>query len=151
MVRSNSPNRLMAPRILQDTYITAMTFLHITVQSTVHIYDFHIFILFKILKSCTKTAGELRRERPFIALSPFFTVHPLVLFVCTDREPCTGYYRSFSPLCTCSAALGISSNEEKFHMTQIIRSPVHRVFVLQLHMHGRSFIVLVHQLEKYFI
>ena len=94
-------------------------------------------------------AGE--RERPFFALSPFFTARSLVLIVCTDREPVTGHYRSFSAFCTRSVALEISCNEETFHMTLIIRSPVHRVFVVQLHMHGRSFIVLVHQLEKYFI
>ena len=117
-----------------------MIFLHIIVHSTVHIYDFHIFMIFKILKSCTKTAGELGRERPF------FTARPLVLFVCTDREPDTGYYRSFSALCTCSAALEISCNEETFHTTLIIRSP--QCFCCTLHIHGRSFIILVHWIRE---
>ena len=100
-------------------YITAIIFLHIIVHSAVHTYDFQIFIIFKILKSGTKTAGELEREREraFFAFSPFFTARSLGLLVYTDREPCTGYY-----------TLEISCNEETFHMTLIIRSPLHRVF-----------------------
>ena len=100
-----------------------------------------------ILKSCTKTAGELGRERPFFPLfSPFFTAHPLVLFVCTDPEPVTGHYRSFSAFCTCSVALEISCNEETFHTTLIIRSP--QCFCCTPHIHGRSFIILVHWIRE---
>ena len=164
-----------------------MIFLHIIVHSAVpgavHIY---IFMIFKILKSCAKTAGELRRERPSVSLFPLFPLlarlfSPSALTASLvqatiDRFPTLHVFSSFgnflqqrnishdtnnsvSSLQSLSLrsrrleVLGTRRNGRATPRVSLARVRFPFAYHFQaligrlqrlLHMHGRSFFVLVH-------